>query len=80
MVPGVRFNVTENMLCAGLANPTSEEGNNDACQGDSGGPLVCNGTLYGVVSSGYQCGLSNFPGIYSKVSAVRSWIRNTTGV
>jgi secreted trypsin-like serine protease len=80
MVPGIRFNVTENMVCAGVANPKSDDGNNDACQGDSGGPLVCNGTQHGVASCGYECGLSNFPGIYSRVSAVRDWIRKIAGV
>lgn len=44
-----------------------------------GGPLVCNGVLYGVVSSGAQCG-SKFPGIYAKVGLARNWIKQNSGV
>jgi trypsin len=45
-----------------------------------GGPLVCNGKLYGDVSSGYGCGLKDFPGIYGRISEVRQWIRDICGV
>jgi trypsin len=45
-----------------------------------GGPIVCNGKLYGDVSSGYGCGLKDFPGIYGRVSEVRQWIRDICGV
>lgn len=58
-----------NTVCAGVYG-----GGIDACQGDSGGPLLCNGVLAGVVSAGFECARPNFPGIYSDVFALRSWI------
>lgn len=62
----------EIMICAGY-----EEGLRDACKGDSGGPLVnSNGTQVGVVSFGRGCGVPNYPGVYSRVSAVAPWIRD----
>ncbi|XP_049810372.1 trypsin beta-like isoform X1 [Schistocerca nitens] len=54
--------VLEGMLCAGGVS------NQDSCQGDSGGPLVCNGSLAGIVSFGYYCGLPDYPGVYTDVS------------
>ncbi|XP_063697121.1 trypsin-4-like [Culicoides brevitarsis] len=73
------YEVTENMLCAGYL-----EGGRDACQGDSGGPLITktdNGPkLIGIVSWGYQCAAPDYPGVYSKVSMVRSWIKGNAGV
>ncbi|XP_069685397.1 trypsin-1-like [Periplaneta americana] len=67
--------ITDNMLCAGY-----NEGGVDACQGDTGGPLVANGHLIGIVSWGAGCGHVNFPGVYTKVSAYRDWIKDGTGV
>lgn len=67
--------ITETMICAGL-----KEGGKDSCQGDSGGPLVCNGKLVGIVSFGKKCALPEFPGVYTKIAAVRSWIRSVTGI
>lgn len=69
--------VTDRMICAGY-----DKGGKDACQGDSGGPLVDveKKTLVGVVSWGYGCAVPNYPGIYSKVSSVREWIKENSGV
>lgn len=51
--------------------------------GDSGGPLMSEGlpgvterfTLIGLVSFGPRtCGVSNFPGVYTRLSAYLSWV------
>lgn len=78
--PEVQFKITPQMLCAGAINSKKTKGNPDSCSGDSGGALVCNGIQYGIVSSGNECGLQKFPGIYSKVSAVRDWISKNANV
>ncbi|XP_071451607.1 trypsin-1-like [Hetaerina americana] len=70
---GVYSDLTDRMLCAG-----SEW--EDSCQGDSGGPLVQNGKLVGIVSYGYGCASPGFPGVYSRVSALRDWISENSGV
>ncbi|CAL4085233.1 unnamed protein product [Meganyctiphanes norvegica] len=56
----------------------------DSCQGDSGGPLILPGPSgppylqVGVVSFGPpQCGMENFPGVYTEVSKYRVWIENS---
>ncbi|XP_049809290.1 trypsin delta-like [Schistocerca nitens] len=67
--------ITERMICAG-----EKEGGKDSCQGDSGGPLVVGSTQYGVVSWGTGCAYPGYPGVYSNVPAVRSWITEITGV
>lgn len=74
--------ITPRMLCAGFRN-----GGKDSCQGDSGGPLACssqkhdaNLTLYGIVSFGIECARPKLPGVYTRVQAVRQWIRHTTNL
>ena len=51
----------------------------DSCQGDSGGVLIMeesDGThlQVGVVSWGFGCADSDFPGVYARVSSAYSWI------
>ena len=65
--------ITDSMFCAGKAG-------SDSCQGDSGGPLMVaeNGTDWhqiGIVSWGIGCGSTGYPGVYTKVSVFRDWIR-----
>jgi len=67
--------ITVNMICAGVP-----EGGKDACQGDSGGPLVVGDEVVGIVSWGLSCALADYPGVYSNVAPLRSFVTNTTGV
>ncbi|AKQ64166.1 Alkaline serine protease [Myxococcus hansupus] len=52
------------------------------CDGDSGGPLTVpygdTRALAGVLSWGYGCGDSRFPGMSARVSSFGSWITSTT--
>lgn len=57
------------MLCGGLP-----DGGKDACQGDSGGPLVARGRLIGLVSWGSGCAQKGHPGVYTRISAVKSLV------
>lgn len=61
------------MVCAG-----TEDGSRDSCQGDSGGPLfIYSGGEWlqaGIVSWGYECAVAGYPGVYSDLTALNSWI------
>lgn len=50
--------------------------------GDSGGPLkrLSDNTIIGIVSFGIDCKDPGFPGVYTKVSYFRNWIRNITSI
>jgi len=63
------------MICAGVTG-----GGKDACQGDSGGPLVVGDKLVGIVSWGVGCAEARYPGVYSNVATLRSFVTDTTGV
>lgn len=67
--------VDRSMICAG-----GVEGR-DACAGDSGGPLVVmrdfgRPVLIGVVSWGRGCARAGYPGVYTRVSVFRPWLRS----
>lgn len=69
--------IVEDQVCAG------GRGNQDTCRADSGGPLmqverndgVHRWTVVGIVSYGPgQCGLHNYPAVYTKVYSYVDWI------
>jgi secreted trypsin-like serine protease len=68
--------VTENMICAGVA-----EGGVDSCNGDSGGPLTfgthSDARLVGIVSWGEGCAREGKVGVYTRVSKFARWIADT---
>ncbi|KAF7235921.1 Transmembrane protease serine 9 [Varanus komodoensis] len=72
--------ISSRMACAGLPHGTV-----DSCSGDAGGPLACQEPsghwfLAGITSWGYGCGRPHFPGVYTKVTAVRSWLGQSLNV
>ncbi|KAG5871973.1 Serine protease snake [Gonioctena quinquepunctata] len=68
------------MICAG-------NNEKDTCQGDSGGPLQLSNpsisnsievyNIIGITSFGKGCGLSNAPGVYTRVFNYLDWIEKT---
>ncbi|XP_047534050.1 trypsin, alkaline B-like [Vanessa atalanta] len=62
--------IPDSVLCAG-----PRVANNGICSGDSGGPLAHNNVIVGVVSRGANCGLPQFPGIFTRVSKYTDWIQ-----
>jgi trypsin len=67
--------ITANMICAGVTG-----GGKGVCQGDGGGPLVVGNRLVGIVSWGVSCALADYPGVYSNVATLKSFITQETGV
>ncbi|NP_001008554.1 transmembrane protease serine 11G [Rattus norvegicus] len=72
--------ISSGMICAGFLT-----GKLDACEGDSGGPLVISDNrnkwyLLGIVSWGIDCGKENKPGIYTRVTHYRNWIKSKTNI
>jgi len=67
--------ITSRMMCANLPGK-------DSCQGDSGGPLfTCASkqcTQIGIVSWGISCAHEQYPGVYSRVTALKEWIDRIT--
>jgi len=63
------------MICAAVTG-----GGKDDCQGDSGSPLVVGGQLAGIVSWGVGCADAEYPGVYSNVATVKSFVTQETGV
>jgi trypsin len=74
---GARYDPTT-QLCAGLP-----AGGVDTCQGDSGGALtVMQGdvpVLAGIASTGIECALAEFPGIYTRVTTFVPWVTSIVG-
>jgi len=80
--PEVPGGITGNMMCANLPD-------RDSCQGDSGGPLFTCGkiggaldeescTQIGIVSWGISCAKQRYPGVYSRVTALKDWVDRIT--
>jgi hypothetical protein len=72
--------IDERTICAGEST-----GGKDACTGDSGGPLVVRKpdgeyVQVGIVSWGQGCGLADFFGVYTRVSAFINWMQKGTAL
>ncbi|XP_017010367.2 seminase [Drosophila takahashii] len=52
----------------------ARSGGKDSCSGDSGGGAIFNNQLCGIVSWGLGCANAQYPGVYTSVNRVRSFI------
>lgn len=74
----VRYNITDNMFCAGFF-----EGGRDTCLGDSGGAFVIEDrvsrrwAVFGLVSWGgpEDCGSQRVYGVYTRVARYVKWLQ-----
>ncbi|GBG83000.1 hypothetical protein CBR_g36619 [Chara braunii] len=68
------------MICAGCKG-----GGISACGGDSGGPATAQSLskgcpiLVGITSFGIRCGVSDVPGVYTRITAFIDWIEGQAG-
>lgn len=74
----IRYNITDNMFCAGFF-----EGGRDTCLGDSGGAFVMEATrrrwaVFGLVSwaGPEDCGSQRVYGVYTRVDKYLDWIQS----
>lgn len=58
----------KSMMCAGVP------GKKDACNADSGGPLISGNRLCGIVSFGAGCASEFYPGVYTRIMAIKGFI------
>jgi len=63
------------MICAAVPG-----GGKDACQGDSSCPLLVDGQIVGIVSWEIGCAEAHYPGVYSNVATLKSFVTENTGV
>ena len=70
---GTDHPVTNNMVCAGEAGA-------GICNGDMGSPLVVSGVLVGIASWGIGCAEDPYPGVYTSIAKLKSFVTQVTGV
>lgn len=72
----LRYGIHKGQYCA---YDLSSVGAN-SCAGDSGGPLhvfrsdKAIATVIGIISWGFNCGLTSFPSVYTRVAYYKDWI------